>query len=208
MPQTRSLGLSVRALVAFAFAGACGGSTPLDPAGSLDGGHAAAPVIPAPGAPCSVEGVTGATAGVKLSIRSAKCVYRVGEAATFTYEVTTDANVAPVSTAASQSCGRCTPLTSDPMSVVDYAIGGASSDGRAQKYCVCDVGCCAPDTARTVTMAAVTESAIIEWSGRNWYGPSDTNTAPGAFFPPGHYDVTVTFDRGAVRAKLPIEIVP
>ena len=58
---------------------------------------------------------------------------------------------------------------------------------------------------------AATESGTINWSGRNWSGPSDTNNPEGAPFAPGSYGVNVTFDgrgQGSVTATLPIEIVP
>jgi hypothetical protein len=160
---------------------------------------------------CSVLDVTGTIPGVKISIQSSRCVYHVGEAAEFTYEVTTDGTVPAIDIEASSGCGSCTKPSEDPLSFVSYQIGGAAQGGEPQSYCLCDVGCCQPDQAATVQPKATTVSGTIEWSGRNWFGPSDTNNPEGDFFLPGSYGVDVTFNgraQGTVKATLPIEIIP
>jgi hypothetical protein len=164
-----------------------------------------------PSGPCSVEGVTGSVPGVTLAIRSADCVYQAGQDARFVYEITTDATVPAIDVPASIGCGSCQPATTDPRSWVGWVIQGASSDGADQTFCLCDVGCCAPEAARTIKPATGTVSDVIDWSGRNWHGPSDTGMPQGAVFPPGIYQVKVTFagrERGSVVAELPIEIIP
>jgi hypothetical protein len=161
--------------------------------------------------PCSVLDVPGTIAGVTISISSSRCIYRVGEAAEFTYEVKTTAGVPPIEMTASPGCGSCTDPGENPLSFTSYNIGGVSSGGAPQNYCVCDTGCCAPDQAATIQVLASTESAKISWSGRNWNGPSDTSNPQGEFFEPGNYGVNVTFNgraQGSVTATLPIEIVP
>jgi hypothetical protein len=160
---------------------------------------------------CSVLDVKGTIPGVSLSITSKKCVYHVGEAAEFTYEVKTDASVPPIVTEPGEGCGECSKPSEDPLSFVRYSIGGASPDGAQQRYCLCDVGCCAPAAAATTQLPATTASKAIQWTGRNWNGPSDTNNPEGDFFQPGKYGVEVTFSgsaQGSVTATLPIEIVP
>lgn len=167
--------------------------------------------LPVDAKPCSVLDVQGTIPGVSLSITSKKCVYHVGEAAEFTYEVKTDGSVPPIETAADTGCGACSKPSEDPLSFVRYSIGGASPDGAQQRYCLCDVGCCAPADAATTQLPATTASAAIQWSGRNWSGPSDTGNPQGDFFLPGKYGVEVTFSgsaQGSVTATLPIEIVP
>ncbi|WP_437334717.1 hypothetical protein [Sorangium sp. So ce394] len=175
--------------------------------GGTDAGGGGAP----PGAePCAVRDVEGTIPGVKISISSSRCIYRVGEPAEFTYEVTTDSSVPPIAIAASDGCGRCVEPSADPLSFVAYRISGESEAGDPQSYCLCDVGCCAPDEAATVQVDATTATQTFRWSGRQWNGPSDTNNPEDDFFPPGTYDVEVTFDgeeQGSVTAKLPIEIV-
>lgn len=164
----------------------------------------------ADGVPCSVTGVTGTIPGVSLSIQSDRCVYHVGEAAVFTYQVTTDASVPTIEIMASMSCGDCSPPSTDPLSFVSFGIGGTSASGQSQNYCLCDVGCCPPDQAGMIKPSATTASGTIKWSGRNWSGPSDTGNAEGDFFLPGSYGVNVTFNgraQGSVTATLPFEVI-
>ncbi|WP_437713637.1 hypothetical protein WMF45_47415 [Sorangium sp. So ce448] len=162
---------------------------------------------------CEVRDVEGTIPGVKISIASSRCAYHRGEPAEFVYTITTDSSVPPIDLAASTGCGRCVEPTSDPLSLVSYKISGLSwgADPQPQLYCLCDVGCCAPDEAVTVQVDATTVTQTIRWSGRQWTGPSDTSTPEGDPFAPGSYEVEVTFDgqgQGSVTAKLPIEIYP
>ncbi|WP_437278297.1 hypothetical protein WME90_44940 [Sorangium sp. So ce375] len=166
-----------------------------------------------PDEPCAVRDVEGTIPGVKISIESSRCAYHEGEPAEFIYTVTTDAKVPPIDVAASTGCGRCVEPSADPLSFVSYKISGLTwaADPQPQLYCLCDVGCCAPDEAVTVQVDATTATQTIRWSGRQWTGPSDTSNPEGAFFAPGSYDVEVTFDgkeQGVVTAKLGIEIYP
>ncbi|WP_438040578.1 hypothetical protein [Sorangium sp. So ce128] len=163
--------------------------------------------------PCAVRDVEGTIPGVKISIESSRCSYHERQPAEFILTVTTDSSVPPIDIAASTGCGRCVEPTSDPLSFVSYKISGLSwgADPQPQLYCLCDVGCCAPDEAVTVQVDATTVTQTIRWSGRQWTGPSDTSNPEGAFFRAGSYDVEVTFDgqeQGSVTAKLPIEIYP
>ncbi|WP_437689053.1 hypothetical protein [Sorangium sp. So ce176] len=160
---------------------------------------------------CAVRDIEGTIPGVKISIASSRCVYHVGEAAEFLYKVVTDSSVPPISIAESTGCGRCVEPSSDPLSFVSYKITGTSSAGQPQQYCLCDVGCCAPDEAETVQVDATTATQTIRWSGRQWNGPSDTSNPEGEPFAPGNYLVEVTFDgqaQGIVTATLGIEIIP
>lgn len=161
--------------------------------------------------PCSVTDVTGSIPGVKISIQSDRCTYHVGEPAVFTYQVTTDAAVPTIEITASMGCGDCSQPSEDPMSFVSFLISGTSTGGDPQQYCLCDVGCCAPDMAQMIQPKAATASGTIKWSGRNWQGPSDTGNKEGEPFAPGSYGVDVTFNgraQGSVEATLPITIIP
>ena len=163
-----------------------------------------------PNGPCSIEGVTGTIAGVTLAIRSTSCVYKRGTPATFTVEVTTTASVPPIMIQASAGCGDCHGYSTDPLTFTSYYISGTSPGGTAERYCECDVGCCAPDTAHQVQVDATTKTFTIDWSGREWSGPSDTGNAMGDYFLPGRYSVYASFagfDAGSVQAVLPIEII-
>ncbi|XYH97554.1 hypothetical protein ACMHYB_59000 [Sorangium sp. So ce1128] len=166
-----------------------------------------------PDEPCAVRDVEGTIPGVKISIESSRCAYHEGEPAEFIYTVTTDSSVPPIDIAASTGCGRCVEPSADPLSFVSYKISGLTwaADPQPQLYCLCDVGCCAPDEAATVQVDATTATQTIRWSGRQWNGPSDTSNPEGDFFAPGSYEVEVTFDgkeQGVVTAKLGIEIYP
>lgn len=198
----RSLAVAVTFAVTIAMIG-CGDRTPLGDA-NADGGTDGHTIIAS--SPCSVERVTGSVSGVTISIRSDRCRYAVGESAKFTYEVTTDATLQPIVITASQGCGSCRAYGDDPLAFTSYSIGGSSADAKPQHYCVCDTGCCAPDQAQTIKVTPATKRAVIEWSGRNWYGPADTGDVEGAFFPPGSYGVHVSF--GAMTVTLPFDIVP
>lgn len=160
---------------------------------------------------CSVTDVTGSIPGVSISIQSDHCIYKVGESAEFSYLVKTEETVPTIEIMAGMGCGSCTKPTADPLTFVSYVIGGTSTSGDPQTYCRCDVGCCPPEEAAMIKPQATTSAGMIQWSGRNWHGPSDTNNPEGDFFLPGMYEVTVTFNgraQGSVTAKLPIEVTP
>jgi hypothetical protein len=163
-----------------------------------------------PDGPCAVEGVTGTLPGVTLAIRSSSCVYKRGTPATFTYEVTTT-GVPPITLPQNTGgCSDCGVYTTDPLSFTRYSIGGDSAGGEHQQWCLCDQGCCFGTNGETVQVNDATTSFQIQWSGRVWFGPSDTGNQEEGFFLPGRYDVFVTFkgfDEGNVQATLPIEIV-
>lgn len=162
-----------------------------------------------PDGPCGVEGITGTLPGVTLAIHSASCVYKRGKPATFTVDVTTS-GVPPITIPSSAGCGDCQGYSTDPLTFTSYNIYGKAPDGDEQRYCLCDVGCCPPDIEHQVQVEATTKTFTIDWSGREWGGPSDTGNEMGDFFLPGRYSVYVTFrgfDAGNVQAVLPIEIV-
>ena len=158
-------------------------------------------------APCRVEGVSGAVPGVRLSISADKCVFAVGEGATFRYDIDVDASGAAITVPGSGGCGHCSVLTDDPLSFATASV--ASLGDPSVSYCDCDHGCCPPDVARTVTLRTGRSSGTLQWPGRVWSGPSDTGQQPGGWFPPGCYSVLVTiqgYEAGTVTAALPIEV--
>lgn len=142
---------------------------------------------------------------------SAKCSYRVGEAARFEYVLVTE-NAPPLHLPGGDGgCGSCLARGADPASWIDYDIRGTSITGTPMTYCLCDTGCCPPDVERTVSVDDTTVSEVIDWSGRQWTGPSDTGNPMGDYFEPGAYVVTVGFyggDTGQVVAALPIQVRP
>ncbi|NVB78176.1 MAG: hypothetical protein HOV81_07270 [Kofleriaceae bacterium] len=163
-----------------------------------------------PDGPCAVENVSGTIPGVTLSIRADSCVYTRGTQAMFRYEVTTAAATAITVPDSGGGCGDCSGHNADPASFTRWVIAGTSAGGEDQQYCICDVGCCAPTQIQTVTVDATRSVETIQWMGRTWQGPSDTNNEMGGYFLPGRYTVDVTFQgyaQGMVHAQLPIEIV-
>jgi hypothetical protein len=75
--------------------------------------------------------------------------------------------------------------------------------GGIQLYCVCDRGlpfqsCPLDDggkyfpgfdagTCNPITLPKGAYHRVLDWDGRNWYGPSDTGQREGPPFPPGDY---------------------
>ncbi|MGE0549768.1 MAG: hypothetical protein AB7O24_19480 [Kofleriaceae bacterium] len=65
--------------------------------------------------------------------------------------------------------------------------------GSGQSYCDCDHGVCPTQDPDPVTlMPGVYEEAPLEWTGRNWGGPSDFGDPMGPPFPAGSYNVKIT----------------
>ena len=162
-----------------------------------------------PTGPCEIDNVTGTLQGVSISIRANECSLLRGQAAHFDYTVTVDASVPAIAMPASAGCGACQKRTTDPSSWVRWGIGGTADVGTSQSYCICDTGCCPPDAAQTIQPAAAIVTGAIDWDGRTWYGPSDTDMPEGDFFLTGSYAVHVTFngyDSGNVDAALPIDV--
>lgn len=63
--------------------------------------------------------------------------------------------------------------------------------------CQCDVGLCPEVDRPAVSLAPGDYPARVHLVAKDWLGPSDTNTTPGAGFPAGAYDVVLSA-RGVV----------
>ncbi|MGZ3422219.1 MAG: hypothetical protein ACXVEF_36015 [Polyangiales bacterium] len=152
---------------------------------------------------CSETGLT----GVRVCISADTCSFNSGTGGTFTYEVTVDDTAPILHTAATgPGCSVCASWSADPLSFVSWNIGGGSI-----RYCMCDTGCCAPQTEKTITLDRGKKSGTIDWPGKQWNGPSDTGAPLGDPFPPGTYSVSVSFQgakEGTVTATLPITVGP
>jgi hypothetical protein len=82
-------------------------------------------------------------------------------------------------------------------------VGGASLPGEcglvlfeeltggSEHYCLCDSGLGSGEK-RIVDLVAGTYRSAFKWTGRNWYGPSDTGVPMGAPFPVGSYTLRVS----------------
>jgi hypothetical protein len=166
-----------------------------------------------PDGPCAIENVTGAVPGVILAIRSASCVYRQGEIATLTYQVTLDGTTPTITIPADPpgGCGTCVSASSDPLSFLWPTIAGTSLGGADQLYCPgVSAGCCAPHPELTFQLAAGSYSRAVQWSGRTIDCPSDTSREEGSLFPAGRYEARARFDAynaGSLAAQLPIELL-
>lgn len=81
--------------------------------------------------------------------------------------------------------GRCAS-PDDAGLIVGYTISGSG-----QSYCLCDIGFCQGEPLSSTPVNGVHDRSFT-WDGRNWNGPSDTNNAEGAPFPPGSYTINLT----------------
>ncbi len=99
------------------------------------------------------------------------------------------------------------------------ATAESIGDGASQKWCMCDVGLCAPTTSPFVATTVGAYPVAFSWDGKNWNGPSDTGNQPGAAFAPGMYTFTVSLTGKrqaadgatqpfAASASLPIKLTP
>lgn len=86
----------------------------------------------------------------------------------------------------------------EPVAGPNIYIGERISGGDFS-YCECDRGLC---TRPPLTMGADTRriERVIDWTGRQWAGPSDTHNPFGAPFAPGEYAVAVSTTVGDARA--------
>jgi hypothetical protein len=167
------------------------------------------PVVPASGSPCEAHGA-GTLPGVTLTLRSAKCTYRVDELITFHIDMVVDDTVPTIDVPTSKFY-QCIQHTADPTTFLTFVIDGKSAAGNAQRFCYCDLGLCPDEPAASIKPSAVTTTIDQPWSGHNYGGPSDTDEPLGPGFEPGHYVVHTVFDgyrQGKVQVDLPIEIVP
>lgn len=121
--------------------------------------------------------------GVTLSIDGSRCVFSPDEleaGVAFGYELLVEQ---PLSLAVvAQDAGQCGQP--DESGLIPFA----EVFGGGQRYCLCDLGRCAGDTPSS-DLAPGTYAYALEWTGRNWEGPSDTGTSFGDPFPPGAYTV-------------------
>jgi hypothetical protein len=126
--------------------------------------------------------------GVSLAFPDAPCAYTLATVAVgieIAYQEVIAAGVSGVHPTQKDD-GRC-GQPDDAGLIVSYSISGAG-----QNYCLCDTGLCAPPPIFNTAPVAGTHDRQIPWDGRNWSGPSDTNNAEGAAFPPGTYTLTLT----------------
>jgi len=189
----------------------CVGSPPADPP---DAGVTPEPYEQTlPDGPCAIENVTGTVVGATLSIRSASCVYRQGETATLTYELTLGGATPTIVIPADPpgGCGTCVSASDDPLSYLWPVIEGMTASGDSQLFCPgVSLGCCAPHPELTFQLAGGTYTRTVAWDGRELDCPSDVGPQRGTLFPPGRYEVRGeynAYNAGTMRATLPIEML-
>ena len=153
-----------------------------------DGGDAS--VTPITGAACNI-GATSSLPGVTLRFTGTVCTFTLAQAAagiSIPYELVVDHDIAGTYPHRQYS-GDC----SSPSHQGVYPL--ESLTGNGQIYALVDLGLpCADAGANSeppVTITKGTYSATFQWQGKNYSGPSDTNTRPGAPFPIGNYTLTV-----------------
>jgi len=152
--------------------------------------------------------------GVHIDITGKQCTFSLSDSVakiTIPYQVVVDqdtSGVIPSEQYASQ-CGQPGPSGLITLEQVD---------GNGQKYCLCNMGKCAPPIGSPVTLKQGSYPATFTWSKNNWLGPSDTGTPEGPPFPVGDYMLTVSAVGSllgpagevpfSVTGTLPIYLVP
>ncbi len=129
--------------------------------------------------------------GVSVEFPDDRCSFSAAEAAaglTIGYTVVVANTLVGVSP---------TPLDAGHCNQPDPAFGLtplAKLSAQDQQYCQCDVGGCFQDPANdpVTNVTAGRYDRSMAWTGKNWFGPSDTNNQMGAAFPPGTYTFNVT----------------
>jgi len=154
---------------------------------------------------CAVDVTDASLPGVRVHLEGDRCRVQTDRHHVFRYRIEVDDAIPYTAADSAGGCGRCGGYTDDPLTLVDIRV----DDGNAVQYCQCDVGCCPPITEHEVTLRAGDADGELDWPGRQWQGPSDTNQPLGAPFPPGDYHVRLTFSVpgvGKISAALPIEV--
>lgn len=153
---------------------------------------------------CSVAATSPDLPGLTVHVEADRCRIPVGEGETFRYLIEVQQGIAYTAVDSQGGCGRCGGYTSDPLSLTEATVGEGPVD-----YCECDVGCCPPTEATPQLLALGSYVDSLQWPGRQWQGPSDTDQPLGPAFPVGSYAAEVKVDVpgvGAVIARLPIEV--
>ncbi len=133
--------------------------------------------------------------GVRIEFPDQPCTFTLSEAQEgieLAYTVIVEEDLTAVASRPSpaESCGA--PRPPSGLSVHERIHG----DG--QLYCLCDVGICLGGSGPAVTLRAGEYPNSFPWKGRNWTGPSDTNSPVGPPFPPGRYSFDLR-SRGSVQ---------
>ena len=157
----------------------------------------------------TAEGIDGIR--VEFPTRCQWTVSQVRETVRFRYEIVVDEQIDGV-----------TPLRPEGTTCHEPEgfglVLGKKIHGNGQSYCRCDRGNCADQPLPETSISPGRFEGYIEWSGRNFDGPSDTGATPGEYFPPGTYELKL-WTRGridkngrsepfTVEGTAQIEIVP
>ena len=125
--------------------------------------------------------------GAHIEIAAKQCRFTLADAAAgiaFQYRIVIDREIQGV-VPAPLDAGRCNEPDASGLSPAGRISGGD------QLYCLCDVGLCPYRPPPPATLHAGEYPQTYHFSGRNWTGPSDTNSPMGSPFPPGFYDFSV-----------------
>ena len=117
------------------------------------------------------------------------------------------------------NAGMCPPNQLYGGIAVFNSVSG-TSNGQIYSWCLCDTGLCPPvdDTQPFPSTQVGSYTVNFVWDGHTWSGPSDTMQKPGAPFPPGIYELSVTAQGQyqtatgkapySMTATLPIQLTP
>lgn len=124
-------------------------------------------------------------AGVRLTFTTEECAFtraQLASGVTFRWQVDIDQAVQNVRPRALDA-GRC-GRPDDSGLIPFFRIDGDAT------YCLCDEGLCFPFD-ETADLLAGTWTGEAMWTGRAWFGPSDTGNPLGDPFAPGDYTASV-----------------
>jgi hypothetical protein len=153
--------------------------------------------------------------GVRLDLTEIPASLTLAEAAagvTFRYAVVVEAGVPGVASLPLDA-GQCDAPGPSGLRLLERL------SGEGQTFCLCDVGRCFPQV-EPLDLLPGRHAEALEWTGRNWFGPSDTGNAMGDPFPPGRYifevraEGTYAGPPGAralpfeIRAEKELELLP
>ncbi|MGE0549767.1 MAG: hypothetical protein AB7O24_19485 [Kofleriaceae bacterium] len=148
--------------------------------------------------------------GVRIEVHPEKWIYTLDEVAagiSIPYRVVVDQPINDV-VSWSLDAGNCIEPGPSGLRLAERIIG---SD---QQFCPrCDTGLCGAGFPEPVDLVAgIYDATPLEWTGRNWEGPSDFGNPMGSPFPAGSYNLkiaasgTVNGQDFDVVASCPIEL--
>ena len=134
---------------------------------------------------------------VRFDFPAQPCRFTLAQAAagvSFRYAVTVD----PLDAAFLESLPPGAQTCASPRPGLGLYVFERISGQNGKGYCLCDQGNCQPSLPLQGPTPGRSTFAFA-WEGREWYGPSDTGTQPGAPLPVGDYTFRIESTVSDVR---------